>query len=135
MAEKMTQNEQEGGQEEGGLLEMIDALILHINAERTWFNILVLTSILAAPISLFFTLSLLLHRRLVFIIFRVDPILGAISLIYFGIILIVASLWLAVGIREYTFLSKWNSRFKKYFSLKEQLDKELRKEFDEKNSQ
>jgi len=127
----MTQNGQERGQEEGGLLEMIDALILHINAERTWFNILVATSILAAPVSLFFTLFLLLHRRLLAFIFRVDPVLGAISLIYFGIIIIVASLWLAIGIKEYTFLSKWNSRFKQYFSLKERLDRELRKEFDE----
>jgi hypothetical protein len=36
-----------------------------------------------------------------------------------------------VGLREHAFLSKWNSRFKKYFSLREQLDKELRKEFEE----
>jgi hypothetical protein len=114
---------------EESLLEMIDALILHINEERTWFNILVATSIFAAPISLLFTVFLLLHPRLVAFIFRADPFLGMIAVTYFVVVLIVASLLLIVGAKEFTFLSKWNSRFRKYFSLKEQLDKELRKEF------
>jgi hypothetical protein len=57
--------------------------------------------------------------------------LGITAIAYFAVILVVASLWLVVGLREHAFLSKWNSRFKKYFSLREQLDKELRKEFEE----
>ena len=131
MAKNMGRNEKDSARAEESLLEMIDSLISHINMERTWFNILVTTSILAAPISLFFTLLLLLHRRLVAFIFKTDPLLGITAIAYFAVILVVASLWLVVGLREHAFLSKWNSRFKKYFSLKEQLDKELRKEFEE----
>jgi hypothetical protein len=120
-----------GGRREISLLEMIDNLILHINEERTWFNILVATSILAAPISLLFTLYLLLHRRLVAFIIRFDPLLGLLAMIYFAVILIVASLWLIIGLKEFSFISKWNSRYRKYFSLKEQLDRELQKDFDD----
>ncbi len=131
MVKDMNRREEGEGQREAGLLETIDTLVYHINEERTWFNILVATSILAAPITLFFTLFLLLHRRLLIFIFRLDPSVGIIAIMYFAVILIVASLWLVVGIKEFKFLSKWNSRFRQYFSLKEQLDKELRREFGE----
>lgn len=131
MDEKMSQDQRSHSQSEAGLLEMIDSLILHINEERTWFNVLIATSILAAPISLLFTLYLLLHRRLVALIFMRDPVLGITAIIYFAIILVVSSLWLIVGLKEFNFISKWNSRFRRYFSLKERLDKELRKEFGE----
>ena len=125
--EKMGQDREDSSRSETGLLEMIDNLILHINQERTWFNVLIATSILAAPISLLFTLYLLLHRRLVAFIFLRDPVLGMTAIIYFAIILVVSSLWLIVGLKEFKFISKWNSRFRRYFSLKERLDKELRK--------
>ncbi|MBS7626925.1 hypothetical protein KEJ51_07840 [Candidatus Bathyarchaeota archaeon] len=121
--------ERRGG--EPRLLDMIDALIMHINDERTWFNILIATSILAAPVSILFTLFLLLHRRLLAFIFRFDPLLGTFAIVYFIIILVVSLLWLTVGIKEFRFLSEWNSRFRRYFSLKEQLDRELRAEFGE----
>jgi hypothetical protein len=39
--------------------------------------------------------------------------------------LFISSLWLTVGVREYKFLTRWNSRFRRYFSIKEKLDKEL----------
>ena len=131
MDENMSQDQKGSSQKEAGLLEMIDNLILHINEERTWFNVLIATSILAAPISLLFTLYLLLHRRLVAFIFMRDPVLGITAIIYFVIVLVVSSLWLIVGLKEFNFISRWNSRFKRYFSLKERLDKELRKEFGE----
>jgi len=131
MDEKMSQDQKGNSQKEAGLLEMIDNLILHINEERTWFNVLIATSILAAPISLLFTLYLLLHRRLVAFIFMRDPVLGITAIIYFAIVLVVSSLWLIVGLKEFNFISRWNSRFKRYFSLKERLDKELGKEFGE----
>ena len=120
-----------GQEDDVGLLELIDRLILHINSERTWFNILIAASIFTAPISILFTFYLLLHRKLIAFIFMRDPRLGVLAIAYYFIIIIVSFLWLIVGIKEYKFLSKWNKRFRKYFSLKEQLDRELRKEFEE----
>ena len=87
MTGNMSQEEKDERGEES-LLEMIDALILHINEERTWFNILVATSIFAAPVSLLFTVFLLLHPRLVAFIFRADPFLGMVAVVYFVVILI-----------------------------------------------
>jgi len=111
------------------LIEMIDNLVYHINMERIWFNVLCLTSIIIAPISLFFTIFMILHPGILRLMFRFNFPLGLITMVYFIVNLFVATLWLVVGLKEYRFLSKWSYRFKRYFSLKEQLDKELQSEF------
>lgn len=110
------------------ILELIDNLILHINSERLWFNLIVFSSVFIAPVSLFFTMFLILRGKFLSIIFRASPLIGFIVIGYFLLNFIMALLWLIVGIKEYRFLSKWNERFKKYFSLKEQIDRELQKE-------
>jgi hypothetical protein len=110
------------------ILELIDNLILHINSERLWFNLIVFSSVFIAPVSLFFTILLILRGKFLSIVFRVNPLIGFMVIGYFLLNFIMALLWLIVGIKEYRFLSKWNERFKKYFSLKEQIDRELQKE-------
>ena len=122
-------------EEDVSLLRMIDDLIYRINSERVWFQIIVITSLAMAPISLFITLFFLLHPRLLLIVLGfgrfAGPSFGMLMLAYVIVNLVVASLWLAVGIREFRFFRKWDRRFRRYFSLKEKLDVELRKEFEE----
>jgi len=122
-------------EEDVSLLRMIDDLIYRINSERIWFQIIVITSLAMAPISLLITLFFLLHPRLLLIVLGfgrfAGPSFGMLMLAYVIVNLVVASLWLAVGIREFRFFRKWDRRFRRYFSLKEKLDVELRKEFEE----
>ena len=117
--------------EKPSLLELIDNLIYHINSERVWFNALCLSSIIAAPISIFFTVFLLLHPGVINRLLRLQYSMGLLLIFYLVLNLFISSLWLIVGLREFRFLAKWNSRFKRYFSLKEQLDRELQREFEE----
>lgn len=117
--------------EKPSLLELIDNLIYHINSERVWFNALCLSSIIAAPISIFFTVFLLLHPGIINRLLRLQYSMGLLLIFYLILNLFISSLWLVVGLREFRFLAKWNSRFKRYFSLKEQLDRELQREFEE----
>jgi len=124
----MTKKEESAERE--SLLEMIDNLVYHVNMERIWFNLLCVTSIIIAPISLFFTIFMILHPGILRLMFRFDFRLGLITMAYFIINLFVATLWFIVGSREFRFLNKWSYRFKRYFSLKEELDKELQREFE-----
>lgn len=124
----MVKEEEAAGRE--SLLEVIDNLIYHVNMERMWFNLLCITSMIIAPMSLFFTIFMMLHPGILRLMFRLDFRLSLIAMAYFIINLFVATLWLIVGLKEFRFLSKWSYRFKRYFSLKEQLDKELQKEFE-----
>jgi len=116
--------------ERESLLAILDSLIRHINSERFWFNLLIATSLIASPVSLLLTLILLAHPVVLRAFFRIEPVLAPLVLIYLLLILVLSSVWLLVGAKEYRFLSDWNRRFTRYFSLKQRLELELRRELE-----
>jgi nucleoside recognition membrane protein YjiH len=61
-----------------------------------------------------------MHR----ILFRF-PDVGAFLLFFIGVSIMLASMWLYIGLSEQRFFSKWDKRFAKFTSLKNQVDKEL----------
>jgi len=83
----MTKKEESAGRE--SLLEMIDNLVYHVNMDRMWFNLLCVTSIIIAPISLFFTIFMMLHPGILRLMFRFDFLLGLITMVYFIINLLL----------------------------------------------
>jgi hypothetical protein len=56
------------------------------------------------------------------------PQVGAILIIFLTISVILASVWLAIGIKERRFFSAWNKRFSRFMSLKDKIDRELAEE-------
>lgn len=48
-----------------------------------------------------------------------------IILIFIGTAVILASIWLFIGVKEYRFFSKWNKRYGEYMSLQSQIEKKL----------
>jgi hypothetical protein len=115
-------------EERTNLLEVIDSLIEHVNSQRVWFMALLVSALIVAPIAILFTLLLILHPGIMVRLFRLVPVAASLIMAYLVLTLGMSTLWLIIGLKEYGFLSKWNARFKKYFSLKEQLDRELHKE-------
>ncbi len=109
-----------------GLLEILDDLIYHVNSERTWFSILMISSLVVAPLSLFFTFFLLLHPKIMLLMFRLSHLSGLLVLVYLIANVFVSALWLAVGVREFKFFRGWSDRFRQFSSLKERFDREFR---------
>jgi len=115
-----------------GLLELVDDLIHHVNMERTWFNFLTMSTIIIVPITVFLSAFIILHPRFLrLVILRLPAVAGVLA---FFIIanLVVSVIWLVFGLKEYSFISRWNTRFKKYNKLKKLLDEELKHEFNNK---
>ncbi len=48
-----------------------------------------------------------------------------IILIFIATAVILASIWLFIGVKEYRFFSKWNKRYGEYMSLQSQIEKKL----------
>lgn len=95
-----------------------------------WFKALCFSSVILAPVSLVFTLYMFFHQGILRVLSRLNPIISRIFLFYLFGNLLISALWLIFGLKEYSFIRKWNDRFKSYFSLKERLDRELREEFE-----
>jgi hypothetical protein len=120
-AKKETENEQD----KTSVPELLDALILHMNSIRSVFKVMILSSFILAPMSLILAGIFVIHPFFINrIMFRL-PEVGLFLLLFIGVTVMLASMWLYIGLSEQRFFSNWDKKFSKYMSLKKQVDREL----------
>jgi hypothetical protein len=107
------------------VVELLDALISHMNAIRSVFKVMILSSFILAPLSLMFAAVLVIHPFFIQRILFRFPDVGIFLLFFIGVSIMLASMWLYIGLSEQRFFSNWEKKFSRYTSLKNQLDKEL----------
>jgi hypothetical protein len=107
------------------VIELLDALISHMNAIRSVFKVMILSSFILAPLSLMFAAVLVIHPFFIQRILFRFPDVGVFLLFFIGVSIMLASMWLYIGLSEQRFFSNWDKKFRRYTSLKNQLDKEL----------
>ena len=107
------------------VVELLDALISHMNAIRSVFKVMILSSFILAPLSLMFAAVLVIHPFFIKRILFRFPDVGIFLLFFIGISIMLASMWLYIGLSEQRFFSNWDKKFSRYTLLKNQLDKEL----------
>jgi hypothetical protein len=107
------------------VVELLDALISHLNAIRSVFKVMILSSFILAPLSLMFAAVLVIHPFFIQRILFRFPDVGFFLLFFIGVSIMLASMWLYIGLSEQRFFSNWDKKFSRYTSLKNQLDKEL----------
>jgi hypothetical protein len=118
-------NDTKKDQYENSVVELLDELIAHMNTARSVFKVMIISSFVLAPLSLmlaavFVIRPFFMHR----ILFRF-PDIGVFLLFFIGVSIMLASMWLYIGLSEQRFFSNWDKKFSSYTSLKNQLDKEL----------
>jgi hypothetical protein len=107
------------------IVEVLDELIFHMNSTRTVFKIMILSSFILAPLSLMLAGVLVIHPFFMHRILFRFPEIGVFLLFFIGVSIMLASMWLYIGLSEQRFFSNWDKKFSRYTSLKNQLDKEL----------
>jgi hypothetical protein len=112
-------------QNKTSVVELLDELISHMNTTRGVFKVMILSSFILAPLSLMLAAVFVIHPFFMNrILFRI-PEVGVFLLIFIGVSIMLASMWLYIGLSEQRFFSNWDKKFSRYTSLKNQLDKEL----------
>jgi hypothetical protein len=112
-------------QNKTSVVELLDELISHMNTTRSVFKVMILSSFILAPLSLMLAAVFVIHPFFMNrILFRI-PEVGVFLLIFIGVSIMLASMWLYIGLSEQRFFSNWDKKFSRYTSLKNQLDKEL----------
>jgi hypothetical protein len=107
------------------IFKVLDELIYHLNTTRNTFNFLIISSFILAPLALVVAGIFVLHPRLLVFMLERVPQVGTIIIVFVTISVLLASIWLAIGIKERAFFSAWNRRFNRFASLREKIDKEL----------
>ena len=107
------------------VVEVLDELIFHMNSTRTVFKIMILSSFILASLSLMLAGVLVIHPFFMHRILFRFPDIDVFLLFFIGVSIMLASMWLYIGLSEQRFFSSWDKKFSRYTSLKNQLDKEL----------
>ena len=115
----------QGGHTKTSVVELLDELISHMNTTRSVFKVMILSSIILAPLSLMLASVFVIHPFFMNRILHRFPDVGIFLLFFIGVSIMLASMWLYIGLSEQRFFSNWDKKFSKYTSLKNQLDKEL----------
>ena len=106
------------------VLSVIDSFIeqiLHIR--RTLLGVSI-SSLVLAPLAIGLSVFLLRHPSF-FVILEIENEFGLILSILLGSVIVISSLWLIAGIRQYRSVGSWNKKYKAYQKDKQELDKKI----------
>lgn len=117
--------ETEKEEEKTSLVQILDELIYHMNSTRTTFKVMILSSFILAPLSLMLATVFVIHPSFMNRIMYRFPDIGVFLLVFIGVSIMLAIMWLYIGLNERRFFSNWDKRFSRFMSLKNQVDKEL----------
>src|SRR5437660_6141758 len=93
----------EKDQNKTSIIEVLDELIFHMNSTRTVFKIMILSSFILAPLSLMLAGVLVIHPFFMHRIWFRFPDIGVFLLFFIGVSIMLASMWLYIGLSEQRF--------------------------------
>ena len=118
-------NGREKSQDKSSVIQLIDELVYHMNRTRDVFKLMILSSFILAPLCLMLTAVFTIHPFFLHRILFRFPHLGIFLLFFITVSVILASIWLYMGLSERSFFSDWNNKYNRYKLLKSRLDKEF----------
>src|SRR5574338_100323 len=111
------------------IVGVIEGFIDKINTIRNTLVGISLSALILAPIAIGLSIYLITHPHFFFILDEYYEF-GTYLLILLGVIIAVAGVWFALGIRQYMVLKSWNQRYTNYLKKKEQIEDRISTEFD-----
>jgi hypothetical protein len=109
----------------GNIFEVLDELIFHLNTTKSMFTMLIVSSFILAPLAIIVAAVISIHPAFLGLILNRLPGVGLMIITFIVITVVLSAIWLAIGIKERAFFSAWNTRFSRFMSLKERIDREL----------
>jgi hypothetical protein len=106
------------------ILSLMDSFIEQItNIRRTLLGVSI-SALVLAPFAIGLSVYLILHPSF-FAILEIENEFGLVLSILLGAVLIISSVWLISGIRQYRSMSSWNKRYNEYKKEKEDMDRKI----------
>lgn len=106
------------------VVEIIEGFIEKIDHMRKTLVMVSLSSLILAPLAIGLSVYLISHPHFFYVMEEYDEF-GLFLVVSLGVIIVVSSAWLALGIRQYIMLKSWSERHSNYLKKKEQVDNEI----------
>jgi putative Mn2+ efflux pump MntP len=106
------------------ILSLMDSFIEQITSIRKTLLGVSISALILAPFAIGLSVYLILHPSF-FAILEIENEFGFVLIILLGAVLIISSIWLTSGIRQYRSISSWSKRYNEYKKEKEDLDRKI----------
>ena len=112
------------------ILTLIETFIEQIFRIRKTLLGISISAIIMAPIAIGLSVFLLLHPSF-FAVLEMENEFGIVLSVLLGAIIIISSVWLVAGIRQYRLIGSWNKRYGNYIIEKQEIDRTIASQYGE----
>ena len=112
------------------ILSLLDNFIEQIFKIRKTLLGVSISALVLAPIAIGLSVFLLQHPSF-FAILDIENEFGDILAVLLGTIIIISSIWLVAGIRQYRLISSWKKRYGDYIIEKQEMDRKIASQYSE----
>lgn len=106
------------------ILSLMDSFIEQITSIRKTLLGVSISALILAPFAIGLSVYLIIHPSF-FAILEIENEFGSVLSVLLGAVLIISSIWLVSGIRQYKSISSWSKRYNEYKKEKEDLDRKI----------
>jgi hypothetical protein len=110
------------------ILSLMDSFIEQITTIRKILLGVSISALLLAPLAIGLSVYLILHPSF-FAILEIENEFGLVLSVLLGAVLIISSIWLLSGIRQYKSISSWSKRYNEYKREKEDMDRKIASQY------
>lgn len=121
-------NEEKLNMSRHDILSLLDNFIEQIHQIRRTLLGVSISALVLSPLAIALSIYLILHPSF-FAILEIENEFGLVLSVLLGAVIIISSIWLITGIRQYRSLSSWNNRYKEYTEEKQKLDKMIESQY------
>ncbi len=121
-------NEEKLNMSRHDILSLLDNFIDQIHQIRRTLLGVSISALVLSPLAIALSIYLMLHPSF-FAILEIENEFGLVLSVLLGAVIIISSIWLITGIRQYRSLSSWNNRYKEYVEEKQKIDKMIESQY------
>src|ERR687890_493563 len=121
-------NEEKSNMSRHDILSLLDNFIEQIHQIRNTLLGVSVSALVLSPLAIALSIYLMLHPSF-FAILEIENEFGLVLAALLSAVIIISSIWLITGIRQYRSLSSWNNRYKEYVEEKQKIDKMIESQY------
>ncbi len=110
------------------ILKMLDTFIDQMSNIRRTLKAISISALILAPLALALSLYLIRHPSFLGMMDTGDEF-GIVLVTLLSSVMVISSIWIITGIRQYRLIDSWNKRYNEYLQRKEEIDRKIASNF------
>ena len=106
------------------ILILMDSFIEEISSIRKTLLCVSVSALIVAPLAIGLSIYLILHPSF-FAIIEIENEFGLLLILFVAVVLIICSIWLTSGIKQYLSIGIWDKGYNEYKKGKENMDRKI----------